>query len=146
MSVDFTPDARLKNGQPGYSQPLLEQVAIADQINGAGMTTRLSAKPREKAEQAIEEMSEMAKQLQGTGLLLGTTSRQLVRLADEAKTAAVQSSDKIKTAYDRMAKVDLEKMVQYATAAERLVAALCALDKFSEQGKLAALVDTLNRR
>jgi hypothetical protein len=67
----------------------------------------------------------------------------LTAQAEATKCAAVIASDKIKSAYDRMAKIDIEKMTRYADAAERLVAALTHLEQLDRNGKLKALFDTL---
>lgn len=137
--------AIVKKTGAGYAANDILDAQIAHQVTSAQPTVTFSKDARGRAQEALSEIAAMANMMEVFCNTLHDKSKALQRQSEETKIQTIQSTDKIKSAFDRLTTVGLDKVIQYADATERLVSALKALETFNDSGKLQALVDTLNR-
>ena len=143
MAISIQPDGKFLDGRPGYSESLAAAVSVSDQAETGGITARGVKKPSERAQDAITEIANFAKQCGVTCRTMSDAADALSRKAEDAKRTAIHASEKIRVAYTKMCAVDLDKITRYAESAERLVNALSTLDRFNASGKLTSLIAAL---
>jgi hypothetical protein len=134
------------NSKGAYDADAVHAVTNEKQFIGGSLAAHHAKDPRERAAIAIAELAATQAGCEiNTSTLLKACDK-LSSQAERTKTVAIQSAEKMRVAYDRLVKTDLEKIEKFATAAERLVSALDSLGKFSESGKLSALIAVLEKK